>query len=204
MTISRLLSPPSDPSSILIQNGDAGKGFNITPPAEVAGHLNRLFPFDTATEQLTTMVYGILNSVSGEFRFVSAGHPGPVHLPSASAPVVLESQGFPIGLADDAYEERTVQLQTGDRLYIYSDGVTEAMNFAGKQFGIGRVLEVIEKSRSEPLQQSIARLMNDIAQWHGYEKPQDDISIVASEVSIGSGLRDSGVECIVGTTVCSM
>ena len=201
VTMSRLLSPPADPSSILIQNGDVGDGFDITPPAEVAAHLNRLFPFDEATEQITTMVYGILNAANGEFRFVSAGHPGPVHLPSKSAPVILESQGFPIGLADDVYEERSVYLKTGDRLYIYSDGVTEAMNFAGKQFGVSRLLETIEKSRSEPLQESIASLMNDIAQWHGYERPQDDISIVASEVSITSDVEEAGVHCVVGTTI---
>lgn len=188
VTMSRLLSPPSDPSSILIQHREAGNGFSITPPAEVAGHLNRLFPFDTVAEQLTTMVYGILNTISGEFRFVSAGHPGPVHLPAASPPVILESQGFPIGLTDDAYQERSVYLKTGDRLYLYSDGVTEAMNHAGKQFGIGRVLQAIEKGRSGPLQESITQLMNEIAEWHGYEKPQDDISIVASEIMITSGL----------------
>ncbi len=204
VTMSRLLSPPTDPSSILIQYGEHGEGFKITPPAEVAAHLNRLFPFDSATEQLTTMVYGILNAVSGEFRFVSAGHPGPVHLPSTSAPVILESQGFPIGLAEDAYEERSVYLKTGARLYIYSDGVTEAMNLDGKQFGVGRLLEAIEKSRSETLQESIARIMNDIAQWHGYERPQDDISIVGSEVSIATGLDESGVHCVVGTTVRSV
>ena len=87
------------------------------------------------------MVYGILNAATGEFRYVSAGHPGPVHLPCGADPVILESQGFPIGLADDAYEERSVRLEAGDRLYLYSDGVPEAMDPAGKQFGDARLLE---------------------------------------------------------------
>ena len=73
------------------------------------------------------MVYGILNAATGEFRYVSAGHPGPVHLPSRADPVILESQGFPIGLADDAYEERSIRLGAGDRLYLYSDGVPESI-----------------------------------------------------------------------------
>ena len=47
----------------------------MPPPAEVADQLNRLFPFDLATEQFTTMVYGILHAVTGEFRYVSAGIP---------------------------------------------------------------------------------------------------------------------------------
>ena len=135
VSLSRLLSAPSDPASILIRGGGAGVRAEITPPAEVAARLNRLFPFDAATEQLTTMVYGILNAATGEFRYVSAGHPGPVHLPSGAGPLILESEGFPIGLTDDAYEERSVRLGPGDRLYIYSDGLAEAMDSAGQQFG---------------------------------------------------------------------
>ena len=157
--------------------------------AEVAARLNRLFPFDAATEQLTTMVYGILNAVTGEFRYVSAGHPGPVHLPSGpGAPgVILESQGFPMGLTDNPYEERSVRLGAGDRLYLYSDGVPEAMNPAGQQFGNARLLEVIGQGRSKPLQESVATLLGEIVRWHGSERPQDDISILAVEIAAVSG-----------------
>ena len=192
VTLSRLLSPPSEPSSILTRDEAARDRFDITPPAEVASHLNRLFPFDPATEQFATLVYGILSVATGQFRYVSAGHPGPVHLPSGADPVLLESQGFPIGLADGAFEERSVRLGAGDRLYLYSDGVTEAMNPAGKQFGDARLLEAIRQGRSEPLQESIATLLTEIARWQGTERPQDDISVLAVEISIGSGLGESG------------
>jgi sigma-B regulation protein RsbU (phosphoserine phosphatase) len=184
VTMSRLLAPPSEASSILLR-GEAGRDLSaITPPAEVAARLNRLFPFDAATEQLTTMIYGIVDTATGEFRYVSAGHPAPVHMPNGIDPVFLESQGFPIGLADDAYEERSVRLRAGDRLYLYSDGVPEAMNPAGEQFGNARLLKAIGHERSQPLQESVDALLRTILQWHGSEKPQDDISILASEVSI--------------------
>ena len=183
VTLSRLLSPPPDPSSTLIQNGDVSDRFDIKPPAEVAAHLNRLFPFDAATEQLTTMVYGILNTSTGEFHYVSAGHPGPVHLGCGALPVILESDGFPIGLANDTYEERSVRLKQGDRLYLYSDGIPEAMNPEGEQFGNDRLLEAIGKTRSESLQASVAFLLEEITRWHGSASPHDDISILAVEVS---------------------
>ena len=185
VTLCRLLSPPSEPSSILTRDGDVQGRFDITPPAEVAARLNRLFPFDLATEQFATMVYGILNATTGEFRYVSAGHPGPVHLPSGLDPVILEGKGFPIGLAEDAYEERSVRLGAGDRLYLYSDGVPEAMNPAGKHFGNAGLLEAIGRGRSEPLQESIATLLGEVARWHGPESLKDDISILAAEVSPG-------------------
>ena len=59
------------------------------------------------------MIYGVLDARTGEFRYVSAGHPGPVHLPTGAGPVILESTGSPIGLAQDAYEERSVRLAPG-------------------------------------------------------------------------------------------
>jgi phosphoserine phosphatase RsbU/P len=131
------------------------------------------------------MVYGILDVATGEFRYVSAGHPGPVYLPFGADPVILESRGSPIGLADDAYEERSVRLGAGDRLYLYSDGVPEAMDPAGNQFGDARILEAIRRGRSDPLQQGVTTLMGEIAQWHGTGRAKEDISILAVEVSPG-------------------
>jgi phosphoserine phosphatase RsbU/P len=187
VTLSRLLSPPSEPSSILIRNRDAGDGLDITPPGEVAARLTRLFPFDSAPDKFATLLYGILNAATGEFRYVSAGHPGLIHLPSGADAVTLKSQGFPIGLDDNAYEERSVLLGAGDRLYLYSDGVSEAMDRAGKQFGHARILESIGQGQSESIQESVAILLGEIARWHGFGRFQDDISILAVEVSVAPG-----------------
>ncbi|HUG20060.1 MAG TPA: SpoIIE family protein phosphatase [Planctomycetaceae bacterium] len=189
VTLSRLLSPPSEPSSILIRDGDRG-GYDIAPPVEVATRLNQLFPFDPSIEQLTTMIYGILNTATGEFRYVSAGHPGPVHLPYRADPVILESEGFPIGLANEVYEERSVCLGAGDRLYLYSDGVPEAMNPAGDQFGDAQLLDAIVQGRSVPLQENVASLVGEITRWHGTGRPHDDLSILAVEVSVAAGPGD--------------
>ncbi len=185
VTMSRLLSPPSEPSSILIVDGDRWDRSTIKPPTEVAAHLNRLFPFDAATEQFATMVYGIHDSATGEFRYVSAGHPGPVHLPAGADPVILESPGSPIGLADEPYEERSVRLAAGDRLYLYSDGVPEAMDPSSKPFGDARLLQAIGRGRSGSLQEGIATLLGEVARWQGVARPHDDISVLAVEISLG-------------------
>ena len=196
VSLSRLLSSPSDLSSILVREAAVGDRSEITPPVEVAARLNQLFPFDSATEQFATIVYGILNTATGDFRYVSAGHPGPVYLTSGGDPVILESLGFPIGLADDPYQERSIRLSPGDRLYLYSDGVPDAMDPVGKPFGNARLLEAIVQGRSKPLQQSVDDLLGEIARWHGSESPQDDHSILAVEVSEASGLHASGIESL--------
>src|SRR3954464_10956068 len=183
VTVSRLLSLPSDPSSILIRDADVPNGIEITPPADVAAHLNRLFPFDSAITQFATLLYGVLNTGTGEFRYVSAGHPGPVHLPRNAEPIILESTGSPIGLADDAYEERSVQLGAGDRLYLYSDGAPEAMDPDGKAFGETQLLAWIGQRRLELINDNVIGLAESIVRWRGVETPQDDISILAVEFS---------------------
>ena len=187
VTLSRLLSSPSQHSSILMRDGDRS-GSDIVPPKEVAAKLNQLFPFETSTEQMTTMIYGILEVATGTFRYVSAGHPGPVHLPCHADPVILASDGFPIGLADEIYEERSVDLQPGDRLFIFSDGVPEAVDATGTLFGNARLMETISQTRCNTLQESVETLLGEITQWLGGGKPLDDISILAIEMSVATPL----------------
>jgi sigma-B regulation protein RsbU (phosphoserine phosphatase) len=183
VTVSRLLSPPSDPSSILMRDQHVLDRLDVTHPAEVADLLNRLFPFDTATEQFATLMYGVVDSSTGDFRYVSAGHPGPLHLPARGRPLILETPGFPIGLAEEPYDERSVHLAAGDRLYLYSDGLTDAMNPGGEQFGTARLLQAIERGGAEPLEAGISKLLTEIDQWRGGQRPHDDVSILAVEVS---------------------
>jgi sigma-B regulation protein RsbU (phosphoserine phosphatase) len=149
--------------------------------------LNRLFPFDAATAQFATLVYGILDGTTGEFRYVCAGHPGPVYLPAGGAPTPLECRGHPIGLADGAYEEQSVRLGAGDRLYLYSDGVTEAMGPTGELFGEARLLAAVGRGRSGPLRDGVTALVDELARWCGPGRHQDDLSILAVDVAGRSG-----------------
>jgi sigma-B regulation protein RsbU (phosphoserine phosphatase) len=183
VTLSRLLSPPTDPSSILIQDGNLVDRLDIIPPAKVANRLNELFRFDTATGQFATLIYGVLNVSTGDFRHVCAGHAGPLHLPVSGPPVILEHPGFPIGVADEAYDERHLHLAPGDRLFLYSDGVPEAMNSSGDHFGNARLLEAIGRGRTKCLKEGMATLLEEVIRWHGGGRPKDDISILAVEVS---------------------
>ena len=136
----------------------------------------------SATAQFTTMVYGILNATTGEFCYVSAGHPGPIRLPAGKDPLILESQGFPIGLGDDAYIERSVCLGAGDRLYLYSDGLTEAWNDRDEAFGEARLLKEVLRTRGLPLKESVDALHQAGASWAA-PKLQDDVAIVALEIA---------------------
>jgi sigma-B regulation protein RsbU (phosphoserine phosphatase) len=177
VTATRLLSPAADPNSILVCKGTGSP----VPPAQVAERLNQLFPWDDATGQFFTIFYAILNVKTWELRYVSAGHPGAVHLRPGAGPVFLKGGGRPIGLGA-GYETRAARLRPGDRLYLYSDGVTEAISPSWKQFGLPRLLDILERSRPSSLQESVARVREDVHGWSGGTL-RDDLSLLALEVA---------------------
>lgn len=178
VTLSRVLSP-AGPDSLLLHDGPDGK--QLACPAEVADRLSQKFPWDQATEQFFTIVYGIVDAHKRQFRYISAGHPGVVHL-SPNAAAIHAVAGFPIGLGG-GYEEHTLSLQEGDRFYLYSDGVTDVMNVDGRLFGNERLLQALDRRRKEPLEQSIRILLDDLHRWSGDSPRRDDVSILAVEVT---------------------
>ncbi|MDG3007690.1 PP2C family protein-serine/threonine phosphatase [Paludisphaera mucosa] len=183
VSIARVLTPPDDPASILMRPAADGDRPGPASPAEVLDRLNLLFPFDLATEKFFTMVYGVFDAATGEFRYASAGHPGPVHLPADGPPALLEGRGFPVGLAEESCQERSLVMRAGDRLLLYSDGVPEAADLDGRLFGNERLLGAVDRARDEPLSAGVAALRMDVERWCGDAGVQDDVSILAVEFS---------------------
>jgi sigma-B regulation protein RsbU (phosphoserine phosphatase) len=177
--LSRVLSPLSE--DLVLQSGKGRHGRRPVPPAEVAEELNRRFPFDRNAELYSTLVYGILNCRTGEFRYVCAGHPGPAHAPRAGEPRILKVTGLPIGVGDARYKEHTLQLEPDDRLYLYSDGLTDALDADRHRFGAGRLLAALGRGRGASLEDSLNGVLEDVQAWQA--RPRDDVSVVAVEWS---------------------
>jgi sigma-B regulation protein RsbU (phosphoserine phosphatase) len=181
--ISRALSPTG--RSSLLWQGHAEDGRRVVPPAEVAAQLNRAFPWDPTTRQFFTLVYGVLNLRTLEWRYVSAGHPAPIHLPrDAATPVRLTGgQGVAIGLAEGGYQEGVVTLRPGDRLYLYSDGIPEAMNAERLCFGYERMMAALAETRGDTLTDSVASLWRGVEAWCEGTRLQDDVSLLCLEIA---------------------
>ena len=187
VSVGRLLTPPSDASSILMKGGEGPDRLEPLAPSEVAAKLNRMFPFEVTTEQYFTFVYGVLDASTGDFRYTLAGHPGPILLPAEEKPKILPGRGYPIGLADGPkpYNEWSVRLNPGDRVYLYSDGIPEAVSPEGVQFGNERLLDKIEAGRPEPLCGVVNDLVAEIETWSGATHVRDDLSVLAVEFRPG-------------------
>jgi sigma-B regulation protein RsbU (phosphoserine phosphatase) len=185
VTVSWVLARMPGAAALLTRPGDNGIGEVVVPPAQVARELTGRFPFDPATEQYFTLLYGILDQETREFRFVSAGHPAPVYMGHGRPPVVLQASGLPIGIAtkDYSYEEHSIRLMAGDRLFLYTDGLVETMDPEGQLYGTERLLHELQQTRSLPLAESLAALRKHVEAWAGSVRLRDDISVLALEIA---------------------
>jgi sigma-B regulation protein RsbU (phosphoserine phosphatase) len=178
VTVSRFLSPVPDPSSMLWRHVE-GVGYELETPPAVASRLGQRFPFDNVTNQFLTLVYGVLDSRRHELRYVSAGHPKIISLMPDGSASALDARDYPIGVGANQFEEHAVPITPGQRLYLYSDGITEARSGGGKLFGHERLVEVLQSARDESLVDSIELVWAAVADWAGGVVPGDDQTMLA-------------------------
>lgn len=185
VALTRLMTPDWETTSVLCEPSASAPGFQIVSPAEVANRLNRRLLGDGGMGQYVTMIYGLLDTSTRTCRLIAAGHPPPARVGSGAAPALLDVSGFPIGLTElslaKGYVEVVVQFEAGERLYLYSDGVTEASNEAGDEFGTDRLLNVLAETRSLPIAESVDALTQRLEAWQAGKPADDDVSILAVE-----------------------
>lgn len=183
VSISRVMTPHASASSLLLKP-DAQGDHQVIPPAEVVAELNRRFPMEECGDRYFTIVYGVLDLETGEFRYASAGHPPVVLARPDRAPEVREVASLAVGWVPDVeYDEHSIQLASGDRLLLYTDGIPEAMSPEMEQLGDTRMLESIARSRGKSLEESVASLVCDVEEWCSPTGPKDDVSLLAMEMA---------------------
>jgi sigma-B regulation protein RsbU (phosphoserine phosphatase) len=118
-------------------------------------------------------------------RYANAGHNRPL-LQRQGNPSCreLDAEGMIFGVLKNAvFEERIEQLQAGDRLLLYTDGLTEAQNSAGEYFGVGRLCAAFAQLRNEPPQTVIQRLLDELRRFCGEHTFADDVTLVVLSVN---------------------
>ncbi len=185
VAVTRSLSLGSDRSSLVTQPSERPPGYTITGPAEVARRLNVIYPMDASSisGQYFTIIYGVLDTQTGRFRFTAAGHPGPLLVRRGEIVAVPAEPAFPIGMfAEAEYKETVVDLGPHDRLYMHSDGVNEEMNAAGEQLGTARLGTMLVEGSHTALERSIEHVIQEVVSWRGDKHFADDVSILGVEM----------------------
>lgn len=183
VTLSHFLSPRSSEAFLCGPVNDHPEAQRIFSPADVGDRLNKRFPLDTENQRFFTILYGVLDTKSMTLTYFSAGHPPLIHQTRGVKATALAASGFPIGIVDTpAYEDITVDLEPGDRMFFYSDGVPETQNSAGEEFGIDALLRTIEAGRDKSLDGAVDAIWTRLKEWSTGKSLRDDISILALEI----------------------
>jgi len=158
------------------RGGDCDELFQS--PGRILSLLNRHLYRSTQPEKYATLFLAHYDAASSMLTYSNAGQLPPLVMGRDGAIRRLDQGGTVVGLMDGMrYDEDRFQMQRGDILVAYSDGVTEPENDFG-EFGEARLMEVVGRYRDEPLHVISARVMQALDAWIGAEEQPDDITLV--------------------------
>ena len=154
----------------------------IVSAGSVLCELNERYQLDEDTSQYFTIVYGLMNSKTGEFQVAQAGHPPPVVIDSDGKGVLIGDGGFPIGwLPVLDYDEVSHSLDKGGRMLLYTDGISECTNLEGEMFGNDRLKDYMEQNTHLSLRASLEGIIDELHKWNHNAAFDDDVSMLAIE-----------------------
>ncbi len=130
----------------------------------------------------STMIYGTIDSRSGEGELCQAGHPHPLHIDQSGHVSPIEGGGLPIGMIPDVeYKSSRFRLAAGERLLLYTDGLTEARTPAGDWYGEERLKSAIAARSHQPVDRAISGVVDEVAAWQAEADASDDIACLVIE-----------------------
>lgn len=146
--------------------------------------------------RLMTFFYSILDTRTGVLRFANAGHLHPYLFRAHEERVEqLDVSSYPLGVRPNSvYAEKQIQLRNGDLLIFYSDGIVEAMNPEGEEFGFERMEEAIARHGQKSASDIVKGLLHDWRRFTmgGERPPEDDVTVVAVKFRHADPSADPG------------
>jgi serine phosphatase RsbU (regulator of sigma subunit) len=152
-------------------------------PKTFCGNLNEIIARNSASAKFITFFYFLLQRDTKRLSYTNAGHNPPILIHQDGSYVLLDKNDLVLGITPESvYREFDVQLKEGDRLVLFTDGLTEQENLFGQQFGVDRLISFIQKNQhlsASALQQAILDELDDYA--NGIFT--DDITILIVDIT---------------------
>ena len=172
------------PAALLMSNLQAAVRATSTEnvkPAELGEKLNRIAAVNLSLGKFITFFYGVLESEGKRLSYTNAGHTLPILMRGDGSHVRLESGGTALGVVAEArYEQGTVELHSGDRLVLFTDGVTEAVSPRDEEYGDERLLALLRESQSMGAVELQKTILNAVMDFSGGTLRDDATLIVVA------------------------
>ncbi|MFO1257235.1 MAG: SpoIIE family protein phosphatase [Gammaproteobacteria bacterium] len=154
--------------------------FNKEPPGQTLAEVNIGLQKDNDKMMFVTTFFGILDMSTGKFKFSNGGHNPPIMIRKGGAIEMLPStRGTALGVAEiNQYHEYEIELNEGDSLFLYTDGVTEAENRQGHCFGEKRLQEFSDANRDLSASEYVNTLSSEITKYADGCPQSDDITLL--------------------------
>lgn len=167
---------------------------NIFEIRQIMAEINRQLVQDTLPSQFATVWYGVLDPVRMMLTYVNAGHECPFLLRGGEIRP-LEKGGLVVGVEEnETYEQDVVELKPHDVLLLYTDGVSEALNYDGEPFGRDRLQAALQKYASLTAGEILRNLRMDVWRFIGLKPQSDDMSLACIKVGGADTLKLSRMD----------
>lgn len=160
----------------------------VASPAEVVRILNGRFCSDEVEiVSYFTMIYGVIDLATGEGKLCQAGHPTPFIVTPDGEVRTVGNGGAPVGLMPDlSWTDVSFSLAPGERLCLFSDGITECENVAGEQFGQMRLQAALQEGAGHRLNELLPQFARHLIHWRSGDNRElqamaDDVSLLVIE-----------------------
>ena len=156
-------------------------GLRGVKPSECMSYSNNLLSEESVSSMFVTVFYGIYNIRTGEVTYTNAAHNPPYVIKAGgSVKKFPYSQNIIAGIVKDYhFTEETLQLEPGDTLLLYTDGVTEAINTKEEEYGEERLESLLRNASKTNCQQVIDMVKADVKAFEGDAEQSDDITLLA-------------------------
>ena len=159
-------------------------------PSYVCSRINSVLCANIATGKFVTLFYGVLDASSRILQYTNAGHLRPILIGNDGNVKHLEAGGALLGVFPDwKYENSTIELDPGDLLMAFTDGITEAMDAGGEEFGEERLIQAARSTGEQSIEDLKAQLLASVRQFCNFQMRDDATLILIAASRVGSEKR---------------
>ena len=153
-----------------------GAGQRFEHPGEALEEVNNLLDAENEAAMFVTLFYAIYDTDTSRLIYANGGHNEPIVVhPNGSVTVIPPTGGTALGIIPGLhYKENSIELERGDTVILYTDGITEAFNSAGEIFGLDKLCEIFRDRQPSNAQEASEIVFDEVNRFAGAEPQSDD------------------------------